>query len=79
MILNMFKSQGQTELSKVKPGAVFWRGEMLHIKTNEADPDGDIITVDLVTGAVHRYPPDNMVEVVPDAAVVNNAPPNIPG
>ena len=54
----------QVLLSELKNGQCFERGDQICIKTNEADPDGDIITVELHTGDVHRFPPDNMVTPV---------------
>lgn len=52
----------QELLSEIRAGECFMRGEELFMKTTEADPDGDIQVVNMKSGEIHRYPPDNMVE-----------------
>ena len=51
-------------IKDIKPGDNFKRGDMIFIRTNETDPDETIIVVDLETGEVHRYPPDDVVTPV---------------
>lgn len=51
-------------LSDLKAGSCFVRGERYYIKTTECDADGDIQVVDLNTGELHRYPPDNVITPV---------------
>ena len=63
-IMNVEINKIQVAISDIKTGDCFERGDSVCIKTNEADPDGDIQVVDLHTGVLHRYPPDNMVTPV---------------
>lgn len=51
-------------LKELATGDTFSRGAHVCIVTDQIDPDGDIQVVDLATGELHRYPPDNKVTAV---------------
>lgn len=55
------KNGDNVELRTLQPGLTFLRGADVCVVTDQTDPDGDIQVVNLVSGELHRYPPDNVV------------------